>query len=79
MLTHIISILKNFIHARIHIMVIQGHEGSVDHDTQGDEQVNEGVEHDEWEELCQLDVAVTAVPHTHHLETLNTKLVDFFF
>ena len=60
-------------------MVVEGHEGCVDDDAEGDEQVDEGIEHDEGEELCQPDVAVTAVPHTHHLEALCAEVTDPLF
>ena len=33
-------------------MVIQGHEGRVDHNTKSDEKVNEGIKDNEREELC---------------------------
>ena len=60
-------------------MVVEGHEGGVDDDAESDEQVDEGIEHDEGEELCQPDVAVAAVPHTHHLEALCAEVTDPLF
>ena len=77
--SHIVSMLKSLIHRRVHIMMIQCHEGRVDHDTKSYEKVNKRIKDNEGEELGQFDVPVAAVPHTHHLETLNTKVADFLF
>ena len=60
-------------------MVVQGHEGRVHHNAEGDEQVDEGVEDDDGEELCQADVAGAAVPHAHHVHALDTELADPLF
>ena len=49
--SYIVSILKSLIHGRIHIMMIQSHEGSVDDNAEGDEQVDEGVEDNDGEKL----------------------------
>lgn len=72
--SHIISNLKDVVHRRIRVVVIEGHEGGVDNNAEGDEQINEGIEHDEGEEFCKPDVAITAVPHTHNFEALDTKI-----
>ena len=77
--SHIISNLKDIVHRRIGIVVIEGHEGGVDDNAESDEQINEGVEHDKWEEFCEPDVAITAVPYTHNLEALNTEIGDLLF
>ena len=55
-------------------MVIEGHEGGVDNNAEGDEQIDERIEHDKGEELCKPNVAITAVPHTHNFEALDTKV-----
>ena len=60
-------------------MVVEGHEGGVDDNAEGDEKVDERIEHDEGQELCQPDVAVAAVPHTHHLEALRAEVTDPLF
>lgn len=77
--SHIISNLKDVVHRRIGVMMIEGHEGSVDNNAEGDEQIDEGVEHDKGEEFCEPDVAITAVPHTHNLEALNTEISNLLF
>ena len=59
--------------------MVESHEGGVDDYAERDEQVDEGVEHDEGEELCEPDVAVAAVPDTHNLKTLNTEVGDLLF
>ena len=57
-------------------MVVQGHEGGVDDDAEGDEQVDEGVEDDDGEELGEANVAGAAVPHAHHIHALDAELAD---
>ena len=59
--------------------MVESHEGSVDDDAQGDEEVDEGVEDDDGEELGQADVAGAAVPHAHHVHALDTELADPLF
>lgn len=76
---YIVSSLKSGVHGRVHIVVVQGHEGRVDHDAEGDEQVDEGVEDDDGKELGEADVAGTAVPHAHHIHALDTELTDPLF
>ena len=76
---YIVSSLKSGVHGRVHIVVVQGHEGRVDHDAEGDEQVDEGVEDDDGKELGEADVAGAAVPHAHHIHALDTELTDPLF
>jgi hypothetical protein len=66
--------LKSEVHARIHIVVVQGHEGGVDDDTESDEQVDEGVEDNDGEDLSEADITVAAVPHAHHIRALDQEL-----
>ena len=77
--SHIISNLKDVVHCWIRVVMVESHEGGVDDYAERDEQVDEGVEHDEGEELCEPDVAVAAVPDTHNLKTLNTEVGDLLF
>ena len=72
--SHIISNLKDVVHCGIRVVVIQGHEGGVDDNAEGDEQIDEGVEHDKGEKFREPDIAITAVPHAHDLEALNTEI-----
>ena len=60
-------------------MVVQGHEGRVHDDAQGDEQVDEGVKDDDGEELREADVAGAAVPHAHHIHALDAEVADSLF
>ena len=43
---------------------------------EGDEQVDEGVEDDDGEELGEANVAGAAVPHAHHIHALDAELAD---
>ena len=45
--TYKISIFENFGEWRIHIVMIQSHEKGVDHDAQGNKEVDERIEDDE--------------------------------
>ena len=45
--TYKISIFENFSECRIHIVMIQSHEKGVDHNAQGNKEVNERIEDDE--------------------------------
>ena len=71
--------MKSGVHGGIHVVMVESHEGSVDDDAKGDEEVDEGVEDDDGEELCQADVAGAAVPHAHHVHALDTELTDPLF
>ncbi len=51
--TYIVAVLERALHARVHVVVVQGHEHGVHHDAQCDEQIHERVEHDEGEKLRQ--------------------------
>ena len=57
-------------------MVVQGHEGRVHDDAEGNEQVDEGVKDNDGEELCEANVAGTAVPHAQHIHALDAELAD---
>ena len=74
--THIVSRLKSGVHGRVHVVVVQGHEGGVDDDAEGDEEVDEGVEDYDGEELGEANVAGAAVPHAHHIHALDAELAD---
>ena len=76
---YIVPRLKSGVHGRVHVVVVECHEGGVDHDAEGDEQVDEGVEDDDGEELGEADVAGAAVPHAHHVHALDTELADPLF
>lgn len=50
-LPYIVSVLKSIIHSRVHVVMVKSHEKRVDHDAQGDEEVNEGIKYDERQVL----------------------------
>lgn len=52
--THIVTTLEGLLHVRIHVVMIQGHEKRIDHDTERDEQLDEGIEHNERYPLLEL-------------------------
>ena len=76
---YIVSRLKSGVHGGVHVVVVQGHEGRVHDDAQGDEQVDEGVKDDDGEELREADVAGAAVPHAHHIHALDAEVADSLF
>ncbi len=45
--------LERALHARVHVVMVEGHEHGVHHDAERDEQVHERVEHDEGKEFRQ--------------------------
>ena len=57
-------------------MVVQGHEGCVDDDTECYEEIHKGVEDDDGEKLSQANVAVATIPHAHHIHALDAELTD---
>ena len=52
--TYIVSIFERFCNPWIHIMMIQSHEKSVDHYTQGDKEVNEWIKDNERQVLKKM-------------------------
>ena len=73
---HIVSRLKSGVHGGVHVVVVEGHEGGVDHDAEGDKEVDKGVEDDDGEELGETDITGAAVPHAHHIHALDAELTD---
>ena len=73
---YIVSRLKSGVHGWVHVVVVEGHEGGVDHDAEGDKEVDKGVEDDDGEELGETDIAGAAVPHAHHIHALDAELTD---
>ena len=59
-------------------MVIQGHESGVNHNAKSYKEINKWIEDNKRKELCQLDIAATAVPDTHHLHQLEAEGVQPF-
>ncbi len=45
--------LEGALHARVHVVMVEGHEHGVHHDAERDEQVHERVEHDEGKKFRQ--------------------------
>ena len=66
--TYVIAVLERVADARVHVVVIERHEGRVDHDAESDEQIDERIEDDERQELSQTDVDVTTVPHAEDVD-----------
>ena len=71
--------MESAVHARVHIMMIQGHEERVDDNAEGNKKINKWIKNYKWEKLGQFDIASTAVPNTHHIHTLHTEITDSFF
>jgi len=46
-------VLEGALHARVHVVMVEGHEHGVHHDAERDEQVHERVEHDEGKKFRQ--------------------------
>jgi hypothetical protein len=74
-------VLERALHARVHVVMVEGHEHGVHHDAERDEQVHERVEHDEGKEFRQSEqslgiqrniiVAKTEVPCFDQIKILN--------
>ena len=48
--------LSKYLHSIIlHIIVVGTHEQDIDHDAQGDEELGEGVKHDDGQDLVEHD------------------------
>lgn len=58
--------------------MVQSHEYDVDHDTQGDEELGEGVEHDVGEELRGLEPQPAAIPDAGYIQRLGEVLGNLF-
>lgn len=48
-------------------MVVESHEEGVDDDTQRDEELHKGIEHNEADQFLQLDPRPAAVPNTERV------------
>lgn len=68
MATHVVSALESFLHVLVHVVVIEGHEQSIDDDTERDEKLYEGIEHDEGHVLLELQPEPAAVPHAEYVD-----------
>ena len=75
-ITHIISILEGAGHGGVHVMMIQSHESCVNHNAKSYKEINKWIEDNKREELCQLDIAATAIPHAENLHQLDTERVE---
>ena len=52
--TNKIAVSEDIIESWIHLGMVQGHEDRVDNDTESDEQVDEGVEDEEFDDVWDL-------------------------
>ena len=66
--------MEGVIHAWVHVMMVQGHEGGVDDDAEGDKEINKWIKNYKREELCQFDVTGTTIPNTHNIHTLHAEI-----
>ena len=57
-------------------MMIQSHESCVNHNAKSYKEINKWIEDNKREELCQLDIAATAIPHAENLHQLDTERVE---
>ena len=55
-------------------VVVQRHEYDVDDDAEGDEELGEGVEHDEGQDLAHSDPQPAAVPDAGHVRAFHGVL-----
>ena len=78
-ISYIISILEGAGHGGVHVMMIQSHESCVNHNAKSYKEINKWIEDNKGEKLCQFDIAAAAVPNTHDLHQLNTKLAESLF
>ena len=62
---------KLYSHAIVlHIVVVHWHEEDIHHDTQSDEELSEGVEHNDGQHLSCPDPQPATIPNTHHIGSL---------
>ena len=67
--TYIVSIFERFCNPWIHIMMIQSHEKSVDHYTQGNKEVDERIKDDERQVLEEREKGRMEKNHRESMST----------
>lgn len=72
--TYIVAHLEKVLEAFVHAVMVHCHEEGVDDNTESDEQLNEGIKHQELDKLCKLDPHPTAVPHTKYVDNFQQQL-----
>lgn len=72
--THIVSHLEEVLEAAVHAVVVHGHEERVDDDAEGDEQLHEGIKHQQLHQLGKLFPGPATVPYTEQVNAFQQIL-----
>lgn len=66
--TNIVSGLENLLHFPVHIVMVQGHEESVDDDAERDKEFDERVEDYECHPFLELQPHPTTIPNAKNID-----------